>query len=47
MKVSSLKCKLEHKISTMVICGSYLFEFSVSKDKKSNEIYALHKGRWQ
>ena len=32
MKVSNTKCKLKHWISTMVICGSYKFEFSVSKD---------------
>ena len=32
MKVSNMKCKLEHWISTMVICGSYMFEFSVSMD---------------
>ena len=34
MKVSSIKCKIKHEISTMVIyiCGSYMFEFSVIKD---------------
>jgi hypothetical protein len=34
MEVSNTKCKLKHKISTMVICESYMFEFSVSKDMK-------------
>jgi hypothetical protein len=28
MKVSSIKCKLEHKISNIVICGSCMFEYS-------------------
>ena len=32
MKVGNIKCKLKHKISTIVICGSYMFEFSVGKD---------------
>ena len=32
MKVRNVKCKLNHKRSTMVICGSLMFEFSVSKD---------------
>jgi hypothetical protein len=36
MKVSNIKCKLEQEISTMVICGSYMFEFSVDKDMKKN-----------
>ena len=35
VKVSNIKCKLKHQVSTMVICGSYVFEFSVSKDMKS------------
>ena len=34
MKVSSIKCKLNHSISTMVICESYMFESSVRKDMK-------------
>ena len=34
MKVSDIKCKLEHSISTMVTSGSYKFEFSVNKDMK-------------
>jgi len=38
MKVSNIKCKLKHQISTMVICGSYMFEFSVSKDLKKIKI---------
>ena len=37
MKVSDIECELEHRISTMVICGSYVHEFSVSEDMK-NEI---------
>jgi hypothetical protein len=32
MKVSNIKCELKHSISTMVICGSYMHEFSFSKD---------------
>ena len=36
MKVSNIKCKFKHRISTLVICGSYMFEFSVSKDMKKN-----------
>jgi hypothetical protein len=38
MKVSNIKCKLKHQISTMVICGSYMFEFSVSKDMKKKKL---------
>jgi hypothetical protein len=34
MKVSNIKCKLKHQIPMMVICGSYIFEISVSKDMK-------------
>ena len=30
MKVSNIEYKLKHWVSTMVICGSYMFEFSVS-----------------
>ena len=36
MKVSNIKCKLKHSISTMEICGSYMSEFSVNKDMKKN-----------
>ena len=32
MKVSKINCKLKQYISTKVICGSYMHEFSVSKD---------------
>jgi hypothetical protein len=32
MKVSNTKYKLKHSISIMVICGSYMHKFSVSKD---------------
>jgi hypothetical protein len=38
MKVSSINCTFKHYISTMVICGSYMFEFSVSKDMKEKDI---------
>jgi hypothetical protein len=38
MKVSNIKCKLKHQISTMGICGSYMFEFSISKDMKKRNI---------
>ena len=29
---SNIKCKLKHEISTMVICGAYMFKYNVSKD---------------
>ena len=32
MKVSNIECKLKYDISTMVIYGSYMYEFSVNKD---------------
>jgi hypothetical protein len=35
MKISNIKCKLKHLTSTMVICGSYMFECSVGKDMKN------------
>ena len=38
MKASNVKCKLKHYISTMVICGSHMFEFSVSKDMKNKDV---------
>jgi len=38
MKASNIKCKFKHWISIVsckfVICESYMFEFSVSKDMK-------------
>jgi hypothetical protein len=34
MDVSNIECKFKHYISTTVICGSYMHEFSVSKDMK-------------
>ena len=34
-KVSNINSKLKHFISTMVICGSSMFEFSVSKDMEN------------
>ena len=34
MKVSNAEFELKHQISTMVICGSYMFECSVDKDMK-------------
>ena len=37
MKVSNIECKLKHLISTMVICGSYMHKFSVSKDMKKKK----------
>ena len=36
MKVSNIKCKLEHYISTTVIYESYMHGFSVSKDMYKN-----------
>jgi hypothetical protein len=42
MKVSNTICELKHHISTMVLCGSYMFRFSVSKD--TNEIIYMIKG---
>ena len=44
MKVSSIKCKLNHSISTMVICESYMFESSVRKDMKK---IAMIKGEFK
>jgi len=38
MKVNNIEYKLKNSISTMVICGSYMFEFSVSKDMKKLKI---------
>ena len=38
MKVSNIECKLKHKISTRVICGTYMFEFSVNKDMEKRII---------
>ena len=36
MKVSNVKCKLKHQISTMVMCGSYMHKLNVRKDTKKN-----------
>jgi hypothetical protein len=39
MNLSDIKCKLKHYISTiMVICGSYMVEFSVSKGMRKKDI---------
>ena len=38
MKVSNIKRKVKHYILIMVICGSYMFRFSVSKDTKKTMI---------
>ena len=38
MKVINNKYKLKHEISAIVICGIYMFEFSVSKDVKRRNI---------
>ena len=38
MKVSNIDCELKHCISTMVICGSHMHNFSVSKDMKQKMI---------
>ena len=35
MKVSNINCKLKYYISNVVVCGSYIFEFGVSKDMKN------------
>jgi hypothetical protein len=32
MKVSNIKWKLKHQISTIIVCRSYVHGFSVSKD---------------
>jgi dTDP-glucose pyrophosphorylase len=34
MKVTNIKCKPKHPVSTVVIYGSYMFEFIVSKVMK-------------
>jgi hypothetical protein len=36
MEVSNITCKLKYKRSTKVICGSYMFEFSISKDMEKS-----------
>ena len=45
MKVSNIKWKFKHYISTMAICGSYMFKFDDRKDmkndKKKNPTYLL------
>jgi hypothetical protein len=41
MKASNIKCKLKHYISTMVICGSYMHEFSVSKDTRGKNLTTI------
>ena len=38
MKISNIKYKLKHQISTMVICGSYMFEANVSKHMRKNDV---------
>ena len=30
MKVSDIQCKLKHWLSTIIVCGSQMFEFGVS-----------------
>ena len=37
MKISNIKCKLKHYVSTMVICESYMSECSASKDMKKKK----------
>ena len=32
MKESKINCKVKHSIPIMVICDSYMFECSISKD---------------
>ena len=44
-KVSNIKCKLKHQISIVVICGSYMLEFGVSKDME--KILTMIKGEFQ
>ena len=44
LKVSNIKCRFKHSISTMVICGSYMSEFSVSKNMKKN---VVDFGKWE
>jgi len=45
MKINNNKQKFKHQISTMVICGSYMFEFSVSKDMEKK--LTMIKGEFQ
>ena len=35
VKVRNIKCKFKHQMLTIVTCGSYMLEFSVSRDMKS------------
>ena len=44
MKVSNINCEFKHEISTMVICGSHMHEFSVSKDMKKKMM--KEEGTW-
>ena len=37
MKVSNITCKFKHEISAMIICGTYMFEFSASKDMEKKQ----------
>ena len=41
VKVNNNKCKLKHYISTMVICGNYVLEFSVNKDAKVSHVSTM------
>ena len=47
MKVSNIECELKHERSTMVICGSYMFEFCNSKDMKERKGYNKGRGNWE
>ena len=44
MKVSNIKYKFKYQLSTIVICGSYMHEFGVSKDMKKYQQRYKEKG---
>jgi hypothetical protein len=46
MKLSDIKCKLNHYISTnMVLCGSYMYEFSIIRIWKKDIIREVAIGK--
>jgi hypothetical protein len=47
MKVSNIKCKPKDYILTMEICGSYMHEFSTSKDMEKHLTMIKVERRWQ
>jgi hydrogenase maturation factor len=46
MKVSNINSELKHSILTMVICGSHMHKFSVSKDMEKKLTMIKGEGIW-